>query len=39
MEMASGPSSELRYVDRSTLETTAEKIFDRHDDLFRKLAR
>lgn len=38
LETASGPSSELRYVDRAALETTAEKIFDRYDDLFRKLA-
>jgi hypothetical protein len=40
MEAVSGqaPTPELRSVDRTTLETTSEKIFDRYDDLFRKLA-
>ena len=39
MEAPSTEPSEVRYADRPTLETTAEKIFDRYDDLFRKLAK
>jgi len=28
----------VRYVDRQALEASAEKVFDQHDELFRKLA-
>ena len=31
-------SSKRSSVDRVMLEATAEKVFDRYDDLFRKLA-
>jgi hypothetical protein len=32
-------SGDVHYVDRATLESSAEQIFDRYDDLFRKLAK
>jgi hypothetical protein len=35
---ASLPGGAARYADSKTVAETAEKIFDRYDDLFRKLA-
>jgi len=33
----SGPDS-VRYVDKAMLEKAAKKVFDEHEELFRKLA-
>ena len=38
MEAALPQSSDMRSMDRRAFEDAAEKIFDRYDDLFRKLA-
>lgn len=38
LESAEGSPPPVRYVDRAMLERSAEKVFDRHDELFHKLA-
>lgn len=37
-QMESGKPEGVQYVDPKDLGSTAEKVFDRYDDLFRKLA-
>lgn len=39
MREPSNQSPEFRPVNPTIVEATAEKIFDRYDDLFRKLAK
>ena len=39
LEIAGEETVEHLHADRKNLETSAEQIFDRYDDLFRKLAK
>ena len=37
--MNGSPAPQIKYADPNTIAASSEKIFDRYDDLFRKLAK
>jgi hypothetical protein len=39
LDTPSASTPEVSYIDQATVEANADKIFDRYDGLFRKLAK